>query len=147
MKSYLLPALAAILLGSTATAQTQSSFWNRADGGDFNDPANWTPFGVPGVGDRAVFDLPGERYSVLSNSIDLSETSVGRSDVGLIPLGNADFEFGLLEIIGGELTSGEEDLLRPGRLRLLGGGFSNAFNIDLDERRRAHRCASWGQHS
>ena len=23
----------------------------------------------------------------------------------------------------------------------------NAFNIDLDERRRAHRCASWGQHS
>ena len=131
VKSYLLPALAAILLGSTATAQTQSSFWNRADGGDFNDPANWTPFGVPGVGDRAVFDLPGERYSVLSNSIDLSETSVGRSDVGLIPLGNADFEFGLLEIIGGELTSGEEDLLRPGRLRLLGSGFSNAFNIDL----------------
>ena len=131
MKPFILPTLAALLVGSTATAQTQTSFWNKADGGSFNDPANWTPFGVPGIGGRAVFDLPGERYLVFADAIDLAETSIGRSDVGLIPFGNADFELGLLEIIGGELTSGEADLFRPGRLRLFGDGFSDASNVDL----------------
>lgn len=129
MKLFALLTVLAASLVATPQTQAQTFAWTNIDGGDFNDPANWNPFGGPGPGDRAVFDLAGYRYFVLSNFTDLDGTTVGRSDVGFIPYDDATFQFGMLEIVGGDLPSGDVDLLRPGRLRLLGDGLSKASDV------------------
>lgn len=73
------------LLGLPAAADNKS--WNNPAGGAFNQSNYWTPAGVPGSGDTAIFNLDAT-YSVfmLGNHTN-SRLRVGNDDVSLTLLG------------------------------------------------------------
>ena len=129
MKKLMLATAIVLAAITVAPVHAQTFSWNNINGGNFNNPSNWTPFGGPGAGGSAKFDLEGYRYFVFSNFTELSEMTVGRSDVGFVPFDDPTFDLGVLQIIGGELTTGEPDFDRPGRLRFLGEGLSKASDV------------------
>ena len=54
--------------------------WNNAAGGNWQDPANWTPNGVPGSGDLAIIGLGGDYTVNVSNvSVTVSVIEMGGS--------------------------------------------------------------------
>jgi Tol biopolymer transport system component len=63
-------------VGATAAAGLTVS-WSNAAGGDWSDPANWTPNQVPGAGDTAVIVLDGVYTVSLGADATVAALSVG----------------------------------------------------------------------
>ncbi|MFW6061910.1 MAG: hypothetical protein ACOC93_03790, partial [Planctomycetota bacterium] len=57
-------AVAVALLGGAAPAVGEIHEWTDPSGGHWVNALNWDPSGVPGTGDRAIFDLGDETYTV-----------------------------------------------------------------------------------
>ena len=77
--------VAVVVLGASRT-QAVDSKWTAADGGVFNDPANWSA-GVPGAADKAIFDLASAYTVSWSGSATNANASVNKTgcDVTVSP--------------------------------------------------------------
>lgn len=82
--------LAAALFYAPAQTTTGETFrWINPINGDWSDPANWSPAGAPGVGDRAVLELPAP-YTIFGDG-QATQLNVLAGDVTLLDA----LEFGL----------------------------------------------------
>ena len=67
-----------LVLGPTAShALAVDRTWNNPAGGDFSDPTNWTPNGVPGAADNALITLSGTYGVYLSANKTVSSLTLG----------------------------------------------------------------------
>jgi hypothetical protein len=82
--------LCALALACSSPAAFAQSFWNVASGA-FDNPANWSPNGVPGGADEAVIDM------------GVSTHSTGTIDFGPLSVASNDGTTGTLNITGGTL--------------------------------------------
>ncbi|MCA9284014.1 MAG: VCBS repeat-containing protein [Phycisphaerales bacterium] len=99
---------AAIGLGLTATAMATDSEWIGStgrppgDGVSFDDPFNWSPAGVPGIGDSAIFQEIGGNIALPGGLVTLDRLQAAGGDRLFVTF---DLAGGLLRLLAPD-TSG-----------------------------------------
>ena len=105
-----------LLPASMAIAQQQENFWIRPDGGNLDDPSNWSAQQVPGPFDTAVFEVGGTQpYTVLGSNGQIGGIEIGGDDVDARFTGAGQVLFTEFLSIGARSSNSD---FRPGRLRL-----------------------------
>ncbi len=69
-----LPATVRIIVGELGAFT-----FNNPSGGNWNDPANWIPNGVPGVSDRVIINVPGDYTLTVNTNVTVSVIEFGAS--------------------------------------------------------------------
>ena len=101
---------------STAIAQQSENRWLRPEGGNLDDPGNWSFGEVPGPFDTAVFDVNATQpYNVIGTNGQVGAIEIGGDEVNARFSGGSQFLFTEFLGIGGRSSNSD---LRPGRLRL-----------------------------
>ena len=99
-----------------AIAQQQENFWIRPDGGNLDDPSNWSAQQVPGPFDTAVFEVGGTQpYTVFGSNGQIGGIEIGGDDVDARFTGVGQVLFTEFLSIGARSSNSD---FRPGRLRL-----------------------------
>ena len=62
--------------------------WINPAGGVWSNPANWSPVGVPGIGDLANITLPGAYVVIVDNAIQIDSLAIGTGAEVQILAGN-----------------------------------------------------------
>lgn len=118
----IIPMLALIITGASH-AQVAENYWVNPNGGDWNNPSNWSFNQVPNETLAGYFIIPAS-YTVISNDTLTEGIYVDAGNVDFMTIANPgvfyDFEVGqLLEITGG--------ISDPSGARFRLGGPGNAF--------------------
>jgi hypothetical protein len=159
MKTVLI-ALVGVVFSLNAFADTMN--WSNAGGGDWNDPANWSPNQVPEAGDIANITANGSYTVMMDTDVTLAELNVGGpsgqqtvsvvnsvlnttivvvSGSGTVNLaGSSDLSGGATVEVGGELNFTGSKIKRIYGLTLVNHG---TVNHGLSRRRfqTQARCA------
>ncbi len=102
---------------STSLAQQTENRWLRPEGGNLDDPGNWSLQELPGPFDTAVFEVGGSQpYTVLGIGRQFGGIEIGGDDVNARFLdGIKQFLFAEFLTVGGRSSNSD---FNPGRFRL-----------------------------
>lgn len=101
---------------STSLAQQNENRWLRPEGGNLDDPGNWSLQELPGPFDTAVFEVGGSQpYTVIGTSAEVGGFEIGGDDVDARFFGMKQLLFAEFLSVGGRNSNSD---FRPGRLRL-----------------------------
>ena len=141
--------LAIGLAAATASGQVTYQWFGLGDGQSFNDPANWTPNGMPGLLDEAKFDIAGSgtimfatdpNTAILSVENDTVQFDLGTHTytAGKLVVGDRLTDVGMLTVNGGHLmtTTSNAQIGRrspaTGTLILTGGAtMTNLLDLEV----------------
>lgn len=112
----LLLLLSVVIVIHSGVVDAAQITWTNTAGGDWSDPANWSPNQVPGPADTASITNPGT-YVV---------TLITNGTVGSLVLGGAGSGAQTLQASGFVLTAGSVSVNSGGVLYLLNEGFEGA---------------------
>ncbi|MCP4833376.1 MAG: VCBS repeat-containing protein, partial [Phycisphaera sp.] len=116
LPSILLSTLTMLIVTSTSFAQTPENRWLRPEGGNLDDPANWSFQEIPGPFDTAVFEVGGSQpYTVFGTSGQIGGIEIGGDEVDARFSGVGQVLFAEFLGVGGRSSNSD---FRPGRLRL-----------------------------
>ena len=111
-------------------------YWRYASSGSWSDPANWTPYGIPGSGDHVAINARGDYTVSIYGNVNAASLRFGR--VGGLSKQNLNIVTGSLTITGSEtnkffpsavLTQGAN--LTAGKMRFFPGSTWNWTNGTL----------------
>lgn len=126
MKHSISILISTLLLSTTTTlAQQVENRWLRPEGGNLDDPGNWSLQEIPGPFDTAVFEVGGSQpYTVLGTTGQVGGIEIGGDDVDARFSSVGQVLFAEFLNIGGRPSNSD---FRPGRLRLQLDPTSPAF--------------------
>jgi len=141
--NHSLPALPCLLLTifMVLTANANSYQWANPQGGDWGEPSNWSPNGIPITGDSATITLPGTYTVTATNNLVFTGLILGGSSgtqtlvYGLATAGTYTNlctiqTNGVLVVTNGGLT-GDLTIAAGGQLQLAGLPPKYLYNLSL----------------
>ena len=96
--------------------------WTGADGGDWSDPANWSPNGVPGAADQALVNLAGT-YAISLDVAEIGSLTLDAAGATITPTDTLKLD-GSLDVKAGTLVV--DQTIQGGTLIADGGTISYA---------------------
>ena len=139
-----IPTLLSLLLTicMVLTTHATSYQWANAQDGDWGNPGNWSPGGIPGTGDSAAITTPGTYTVTATNTIVFTGLTLGGSSgtqtlvYGLNTAGtysnNCSIQSnGVLVVTSGGL-SGDLTIAAGGQLQFAGLPYKNLYGLTLE---------------